>query len=333
MAPQIITRTLLGAVSLLLVQCVPLPSQDINSLDLRIRNLDSRIVKIDQAISKYSGQGPNNPIDRLQKNQAEMVDQLDRLNNELLQLKGQLEENSHFYTQLGEENSEFKSSIEMKVTDLSAQILVLADQINQTSDQLNAIKNNTELSLQKVKEAENRAATAEKEAADARKKAAAPPKDSATRKIVPDQTKLTPTEKEVEKATQSSGAAEQGPGKEIYDQALSLFRLSKFNEAYRTFTEYIEKYPQGKMAPNARFWLGDCYYSQQEYELAILEYQKVIADYPNHGKAPAALLKQGLAFEKLHDKETASIVYRKLLDDYPKSEQIEMVKKQLESLK
>ena len=69
------------------------------------------------------------------------------------------------------------------------------------------------------------------------------------------------------------------------------------------------------MAPNARFWLGDCYYSQQEFELSILEYQKVIADYPNHAKAPAALLKQGLAFEKLKDNETAKIVYKKVLDE------------------
>ena len=85
------------------------------------------------------------------------------------------------------------------------------------------------------------------------------------------------------------------------------------------------------MAPNSRFWLGDCYYNQQEYELAILEYQKVIADYPTDGKAPAALLKQGLAFEKLKDNETAKVVYDKLLKGYPKSDQVETAKKRIES--
>ena len=112
-----------------------------------------------------------------------------------------------------------------------------------------------------------------------------------------------------------------------------MFRSGKLNEAYQVFNDYIEKYPGGKMAPNARFWLGDCYYNQQEYELAILEYQKVIADYPTHSKAPAALLKQGLAFEKLKDKETAKIVYGKLLEDYPKSEQVTTARKRIETLK
>jgi len=329
-----ITRAILGtAASLLLVQCVP-TTQDVNTLDLRLRNLDSRVVKLDQAMGKYEGQGQNNPIDQLQKNQAEMANQLDKLNNELLELRGQIEENSHFYAQLGEDNSEFKSSIQMKITDLSAQLSVVTDQMKQISDQLAAIKSTTETSRQAAEEAKTRAVAAEKEAADAKKKAASQSKNDTTLKtIAPTQTKGSSDKKEAEKSSQSAGSANQGPGKEIYDRALSLFRLSKFNEAYRTFTQYIEKYPQGKMAPNARFWLGDCYYSQQEYELAILEYQKVIADYPNHGKAPAALLKQGLAFEKLHDNDTAKIVYRKLLDDYPKSEQVEMVKKQLDSLK
>lgn len=328
MTQKYIFRSILLAAPLLLIQCVP--AQDINSIDLRIRNLDSRIVKLDQTIDKYEGRGQNNPIDTLQRNQAEMADMLDKLNNEMLQLKAEIEENSHFYAKLGDENAEFKSSMELRVTDLSEQITVLADQMNQTSDQLITIKKETEASAIKIKEAQERAAAAEKDAENAKKVASAS-KETGPREIVPDQAKISPQEKE--QIDQSANVSGQGPGKEIYDKALSLFRSSKFNEAYRTFTEYIEKFPTGKMAPNARFWLGDCYYSQQEYELAILEYQKVIADFPSHAKAPAALLKQGLAFEKLNDKETATIVYRKLLDDYPKSEQVKTVTKRIESLK
>nr|MBF0221059.1 tol-pal system protein YbgF [Desulfobulbaceae bacterium] len=328
MTKKYFLRSVLLSTVLMLVQCVP--AKDINSIDLRIRNLDSRIVKLDKTIDKFEGKGQDNPIDTLQRNQADMANMLDKLNSEVLQLKAEIEENSHFYAKLGRENSEFKSSIEMKVTDLSEQISVLADQMNQTSDKLVTIQKETESSALQVKAAQERALAAEKEAERA-KAIASTPKDTGRREIVPDQTKLSPKEKE--EIDQSAGASGQGPGKEIYDEALSLFRSSKFNEAYRTFTEYIEKFPTGKMAPNARFWLGDCYYSQQEYELAILEYQKVIADFPSHAKAPAALLKQGLAFEKLNDKETATIVYRKLLDDYPKSEQVKTVTKRIESLK
>lgn len=338
MTPKFTTPFALIVTGLMMSQCVP--SQDLNTLDLRIRNLDSRIVKMDQTLDKFEGAGQNNPIERLQRTQAELADKLDLLNTELLQLKGQVEESNHYYAKSKDDRSALKSTMETKVTELSQQILLLTDHINQISSQLEAVKTENATARQQIIEAENRAAAAQKEAEAAKEREkAAPAKPTGPREIAPNQTKLSPAEKATLAKTpdsttsQESDTDAQGPGKEIYDQALSLFRAGKFNEAYRTFTEYIEKYPQGKMAPNSRFWLGDCYYSQQEYELAILEYQKVIADYPNHAKAPAALLKQGLAFEKLKDNQTAKIVYRKLLEDYPKSEQVETVKKRLEALK
>ena len=87
------------------------------------------------------------------------------------------------------------------------------------------------------------------------------------------------------------------------------------------------------MVANAQFWMGECLFKQNEFELAILDYQKVIVDYPRHTKAPAALLKQGMAFEKLKDAETAKIVYQKILDSYPKSDQANPAQKRLESIK
>jgi tol-pal system protein YbgF len=87
------------------------------------------------------------------------------------------------------------------------------------------------------------------------------------------------------------------------------------------------------MAANARFWLGDSLYNQNEFELAILEYQKVIADFPSSPKAPAALLKQGLSFEKLNEKATAGIVYNKLLNEYSGSEQATTARQRLDSLR
>ena len=82
--------------------------------------------------------------------------------------------------------------------------------------------------------------------------------------------------------------------------------------------------------PNAIFWSGDCLYNQKEYEMAILEYQKVVADYPKAPKAPAALLKQALAFEKLGDSQTAEIIYQKIVSEYPKSDQAKTARQRLQ---
>lgn len=334
----------------LLVQCVP-TGQDITNLDLRIRNMDNKMLKVDKKVQEIEAKTmeltKDNPIELLMKKQAEMSDRLDRLNMEFLQIKGQLEESSHFYQNAKEENENFKETLNMQLGNLSEQIMLLADQMNQTSANLDAVQKNSQSAMAQAKMAEERAMAMEKAAADsiaqAQKKAAeaeaaaaeAIKKANSKPEITPDQAKIKfkNGKKVAEETEPQEEVAETGPGKEIYDRALSLFRASKFNEAYRAFTEYIEQYPNGKMAPNCRFWLGDCYYNQQEYELAILEYQKVLADYPKDGKAPAALLKQGLAFEKLKDNDTAKIVYNKLLAEYSQSEQVTSAKNRLDALK
>lgn len=327
----------------LLVQCVP-TGQDITTLDLRVRNLDNRMLNIEN-------RSEGNPIEQIMKKQAEMSNTIDRLNMDFLQIKGRLDESSHFYQNSKEENTAFQKEINLKLNDLSEQIMLLADQMNQASTSLATAQKNSQEAIARSQEAEERArliaeesarsiAAAEKKAAMALEEAA---KKSKTPEIEPSQTKLKYSDGKKQEPpakadkpdtadTPTKSASAEEAGIEIYDRALSLFRASKFNEAYRAFTEYIEQYPKGKMAPNTRFWLGDCYYNQQEYELAILEYQKVLADFPKTAKAPAALLKQGLAFEKLKDGDTAKIVYKKLIEEYPNSEQVSTAKKRIDQL-
>ena len=358
MHPKIRTTLLLIFVCPLLIQCVQ--TKDVTNLDLRIRSLDNRMVKLDKDLVEFETKIQDDQVMQLQKKQAEMSDLIDHLNLEILQIKGLIEENGHHYRNSLEGIDKFKQTLHIKVADISDQIVLLADQMNQTNENLNFVKKANDETKNQVMAAQERARAAEiaaeessrkaaeqaaqlaaeqarrTEAEEARKKqAAAMAQKTGPREIVPEQTKLKPGEKTKVKAKNKPQIADssQGPGKEIYDRALRLFRKREFNEAYRTFTEYIDQYPKGKMAPNARFWLGDCYYNQQEYELAILEYQKVIADYPSHIKAPAALLKQGLAFEKLKDNNTAKIVYQKLMEEYSKSDQVATAKKRMESLK
>lgn len=303
----------------LLIQCVP--AQNVNSLDLRIRNLDNQVFQLGKAVNQMGGggAGADNPLAQIQAKQAEMADNIDRLNSEVMQIKGKLDEVSH-----QGKSSQPDADLQKKVDLLSQEFAALSEQVNQKTAAGSAgqqVAASTATPVKALEAAPQEAATekSEEQAAESTVNKPAPSK---------------PKTEDKQKAQDESEAASPGdPGKAVYDKGLELFRASKFNEAYRTFSDYISKYPKGKMAPNARFWLGDCYYNQQEYELAILEYQKVIADYPSDGKAPAALLKQGLAFEKLKDNETAKIVYNKLLKEYPKSDQVETAKKRLDSFK
>jgi tol-pal system protein YbgF len=135
--------------------------------------------------------------------------------------------------------------------------------------------------------------------------------------------------KEVEQARKD---AVQG-AVDLYQQALDLIKQKNYKDAKKTLNMYIEKHPHGERVANAYFWMGECEYSLQRFEEAILEYQKVISRYPESNKVPDSLLKQGIAFAKLGDNESAKIVLNKLIKNYPKSPQVSIAKKQLTRIK
>ncbi len=351
----------------LLTQCIA-TQQDLKSLELRLRTVNNKMRSLDMNYEDLHEETTNrankNTVEALQKNLATTANSIDQLQNQLLQVKGQMEENSHHYGKLQEEAQDYRDNLSIRFHDLHDGI----ENLRMSQDDLTArinqleqrIENNGKLirdvseDLNKEKAARaaeiaelarreaNAAARAAKAAEEAKAKARAAAanarraeKEQASsgkpRIIEPAASKKEIEPTATAKAGTSGSATEQDPAKELYDSGIAAYSAEKFKEAYAAFTNYIEKYPTGNLKANARFWLGDSLYAQKEYELAILEYQKVIADYPKHEKAPAALLKQGLAFEKLNDNDTAKLVYYKLVDDYPDSKQAALGQKRLDS--
>ncbi|MFO7605075.1 MAG: tol-pal system protein YbgF [Desulfurivibrionaceae bacterium] len=350
----------------LLTQCIA-TQQDLKSLELRLRTVNNKMRSLDMNYEDLHEETTNrankNTVEALQKNLAGTANSIDQLQIQLLQVKGQMEENSHHYGKLQEEAQDHRDNLSVRFHDLHdgiENLRITQDDLTARINQLEQrIENNGKLirdvseGLSKEKAARaaeaaelarreaNAAARAAKAAEEAKAKARAAANarraeneqsSSGNPRII----EPAASKKEIEPAatattTTSGSATERDPAKELYDSGIAAYSADKFKEAYAAFTNYIEKYPTGNLKANARFWLGDSLYAQKEYELAILEYQKVIADYPKHEKAPAALLKQGLAFEKLNDNDTAKLVYYKLVDDYPDSKQAAMGQKRLDS--
>ena len=105
-----------------------------------------------------------------------------------------------------------------------------------------------------------------------------------------------------------------------YQQALRLARQGRSKEGIQKFSEYLAKYPNGKYAPNAEFWIGECYYSQGKYREALGQYENVNAKYPTHHKSADALLKSGMSYTRLGDESSARAKYSELQATFPKSE-------------
>ena len=142
-------------------------------------------------------------------------------------------------------------------------------------------------------------------------------------------------EKSKAKAAPAPAPAKAAPVKEsqaAYERGLNLVLAEKPVEGREALQDFLKRYPNDALAPNAHYWIGETWYAQKDFTQAILTFKDVTQKYPRHDKAAAALYKIGLAYEAVGDKANAVFYLKALLDEYPRSEQAAPAKLKLKSL-
>jgi len=125
-----------------------------------------------------------------------------------------------------------------------------------------------------------------------------------------------------------------GPKAEkLYANALSLYSGREYQQATARFTEFVALYPDHKLAGNAQYWIGECYYSQKRFAEAAEEFSKVEKAYPASHKVPAALLKKGLSLAELKRMPEAQAALQRIVERYGQSEEAAKAKEKLERWK
>lgn len=119
---------------------------------------------------------------------------------------------------------------------------------------------------------------------------------------------------------------------ELYNTALTDYQRGKYDLAIRQFMQYLQYFPDTELADNAQYWIGDCYYTQQQYTQALDAYNKVLKNYPGGNKAPAALFKIGLTRLAQKDTGGGKIYLERVVKEFPKSEEAKLARLRLETL-
>lgn len=122
------------------------------------------------------------------------------------------------------------------------------------------------------------------------------------------------------------------PEDQFYARAKSSFDAGNFEEAGVMFEDFVKFFPNSRIVDSAVFWVGETYYRQNNYERAILEYQRVLDDYPNGNKVPAAIYKQGLAFIAIGDTVNGKILLEDLVKRYPDSQEARVAENRLKNM-
>lgn len=129
----------------------------------------------------------------------------------------------------------------------------------------------------------------------------------------------------------AAGASTEGEDKS-YEQSLQAFKAGNYQQAQAGFSEFLLRYPGSRLAPNAQYWLGECYYGTKDYAQAISAFDRVQSSYPDSAKVPAALLKKGFAYAALKDRGRASSTLKQVVETFPRSPEAVMAKQKLAQL-
>ena len=94
-------------------------------------------------------------------------------------------------------------------------------------------------------------------------------------------------------------------------------RSGNYDKAIATFQEVVTNYPNGDLAANAQFWIGESYYTKGDLEGAVVAYRKVLGDWPNSRKAPDAMVKLGFSLSDLRRTGEARSTLEEVVRKYP----------------
>ncbi|WP_371125903.1 tol-pal system protein YbgF [Bosea sp. (in: a-proteobacteria)] len=116
-----------------------------------------------------------------------------------------------------------------------------------------------------------------------------------------------------------SVAAASGPAtaKDAYELAYAAILRKEYEQAEMGFRQFLQSYPRDRLAIDATYWLGESYLQRKRFREAAEQFLKVSNDAPKSAKAPDSLLRLGIALNGLGARDQACATYAKVGVDYP----------------
>lgn len=118
-------------------------------------------------------------------------------------------------------------------------------------------------------------------------------------------------------ASVASAAGAAASPRELYDVAYAHVLRKEYERAEMGFRQFLQSYPRDRLAPDATFWLGESYLQRQRYREAAEQFLKISREYPKAGKGADSMLKLGMALNGLGARDEACATYAKVNVDYP----------------
>ncbi|MEO8315724.1 MAG: tol-pal system protein YbgF [Pseudomonadota bacterium] len=117
-----------------------------------------------------------------------------------------------------------------------------------------------------------------------------------------------------------------------YARALDELKARNYASAIEMLRNLATTFPNGVLADNTQYWLGEAYYTTQDYDQAAAAFQGVVANWPNSRKVPDALLKLGYTQVEQGKVPAARATLQQVIAKHPDSDAAKLAAERLAKL-
>lgn len=120
---------------------------------------------------------------------------------------------------------------------------------------------------------------------------------------------------------------------EVYNISYSDYLNGNYQMAIDGFTLYLDQFSDSPVADDAAYWIGECYFSQNKFEEAAVQFTELILNFPEGDKIPSAYLKKGISLMELGKKDEALSVFKLLISKYPLEDETRIAQEKIKEIR
>ena len=119
---------------------------------------------------------------------------------------------------------------------------------------------------------------------------------------------------------------------QMYLGALQQFRRGSLTTARRGFQEFLKAYPSSEQVPDALNFVAESF-TNEAPDSAVVYYTQVVQRFPKSPRASTALYRMGRIEEARRNVTVARTYYDRILKEYPQSNEADLARDRLKTLR
>ena len=114
-----------------------------------------------------------------------------------------------------------------------------------------------------------------------------------------------------------AGELPEGTARQQYEFAFGKLKQRDYDGAESALRAFVDRHPDGPLAGNAMYWMGETYYVRKQYPEAARIFLDAYQRFPKGNKAPDNLFKLAKSLVQIGETASACTTYTELVKTFP----------------